>query len=169
MILETFQRLNSIANTMFFGRHGILIFSCLLFVLFEIIFSIKSCHFPNHGILIEKTKPDCFLIFPWQNKIIVKLVYKVQIFSWRPWHINQILRCLITTHVSNKRWFIITEFYTKRKKFLKTHRTFQTKSSKICKASDFFQGFFTGNDLNSRITYSTGCKRRIRKICEFKI
>ena len=46
------------------GRHGILIFSCLLFVLFEKICSIKSCHFPNHGILIEKTKPDCFLISP---------------------------------------------------------------------------------------------------------
>ena len=40
------------------GRHRILIFSCLLFVLFEKICSIKSCHFSNHGILIEKTKPD---------------------------------------------------------------------------------------------------------------
>ena len=46
------------------GRHGILIFSCLLFVLFEKICSIKSCHFSNHGILIEKTKPDGFLISP---------------------------------------------------------------------------------------------------------
>ena len=34
----------------------ILIFSCLVFVLFEKIWFIKSCHFPNHGILIEKTK-----------------------------------------------------------------------------------------------------------------
>ena len=45
------------------GRHGILILTCLLFVLFEKISSIKSCHFSNHGILIEKTKPDGFLIF----------------------------------------------------------------------------------------------------------
>ena len=46
-----------------YGRHGNLIFSCLLFVLFEKICSIKSCHFANHGILIKKTKLDGFLIF----------------------------------------------------------------------------------------------------------
>ena len=45
------------------GQHGILIFSCLLFVLFKKICSFKSCHFANHWILIEKTKPDIF--FEW--------------------------------------------------------------------------------------------------------
>jgi hypothetical protein len=44
------------------GKHGILIFSCLLFVLFEKICNSKSCHFSNHGILIGKTKPDGFQI-----------------------------------------------------------------------------------------------------------
>ena len=58
---KNFARIN-------YGRHGILIFSCLLFDLFEKICSIKSCNFSNHGILIGKTKPDGFLIFPLQNK-----------------------------------------------------------------------------------------------------
>ena len=44
------------------GRHGNLIFSCLLFALFEKMCSMKSFYFSNHGILIEKTKPDGFLI-----------------------------------------------------------------------------------------------------------
>ena len=32
-------------------------------LLFEKICSIKSCHFSNHGILIERKIPDCFFNF----------------------------------------------------------------------------------------------------------
>ena len=64
IILCSFKLLFCCLKHLKVGRHGILIFSCLLFVLFEKICSIKSCHFTNHGILIEKTKPDSFLISP---------------------------------------------------------------------------------------------------------
>ena len=63
-LLAIFENLSQSLIKLQLGRHGILIFSCLLFVLFEKICSIKSCHFANHGILIEKTKPDGFLTFP---------------------------------------------------------------------------------------------------------
>ena len=43
------------------GRYGILIFSCQLFVLFEKICSIKSCHFSKSRNPDGKGKPDIFL------------------------------------------------------------------------------------------------------------
>ena len=75
-------------------RHGILMFSCLMFVLFEKICCIKSCLFSNHRNLIGMTKPVCFLIFssPWSFSLrFVHLIF------WEP----KLKLCVLSYCTSN--------------------------------------------------------------------